>query len=99
MLGVHAAAGIADRNLAVQVRARAEDENLAEWVVDITSAAERDGSSRFVTGYAECVLLLSCCGQALLVPGHDVHVGSFYLSQWTWQDCASSAVCSSLLSG
>lgn len=38
--------------LHVQLRAKPEEENLAEWLVDITSEAERQGSDKFVTGYA-----------------------------------------------
>lgn len=35
----------------MQLRQKPEDENLAEWLVDITSEAERQGSDRFVVGY------------------------------------------------
>ena len=38
----------------LQLRAMSEDENLAEWVVDVTSEAERAGDDKFVTGYARC---------------------------------------------
>ncbi|KAK9808412.1 hypothetical protein WJX73_002001 [Symbiochloris irregularis] len=39
-----------------KIRAPGADENLAEWVVEVTSAAEKQGSDRFVTGYAESSL-------------------------------------------
>jgi len=35
----------------LQLRMKSEDENLAEWLVDITSEAERQGSDKFVVGY------------------------------------------------
>ena len=35
----------------VQLRMKSEEENLAEWLVDITSEAERQGSDKFVVGY------------------------------------------------
>ena len=39
------------RKWLLQVRLKTEDENLAEWLVDVTSEAERQGSDRYVTGY------------------------------------------------
>ena len=36
------------------VRQRGEDENLAEWVVEITSAAHKDSQDTFVDGYNGC---------------------------------------------
>lgn len=57
---------------ALQIRAPGDDENLAEWVVEVTSAAERQGSDRFVTGYAQCVpcLTMRLCGQTFRCPMH-----------------------------
>ena len=39
------------------VRRRGPDENLAEWVVEITSSAHRAQSDMFVEGYARCCSL------------------------------------------
>ena len=39
----------------VQLRMKSEEENLAEWLVDITSEAERQGSDKFVVGYNKSV--------------------------------------------
>ena len=41
------------------VRRRGPDENLAEWVVEITSAAHKAHSDMFVEGYAR--YCLQCC--------------------------------------
>ena len=35
----------------MQLRIKSEEENLAEWLVDITSEAERQGDDKFVLGY------------------------------------------------
>lgn len=43
----------------MQLRLKLEEENLAEWLVDITSEAERQGSDKFVAGYNRCSLLYS----------------------------------------
>lgn len=40
--------------LLVQVRRKGENENLAEWVVHITSEADCKGSNVFVTTYQKC---------------------------------------------
>lgn len=40
-------------NSCLQLRVKTEDENLAEWLVDVTSEAERQGSDKFVTGYEQ----------------------------------------------
>ena len=38
----------------LQIRRKADDENLAEWIVDITTEADRQGSDRFTTAYQTC---------------------------------------------
>ena len=43
-------------------RRRGEDENLAEWVVEITSAAHKDSCDIFVEGYSR----YACCCQPYL---------------------------------
>ena len=35
----------------LQVRRKADNENLAEWIVDITTEADRQGSDKFVEAY------------------------------------------------
>lgn len=37
----------------VQIRKKGDNENLAEWIVDITTDADRQGSDKFVTVYRE----------------------------------------------
>ena len=34
-----------------QIRRKADNENLAEWIVDITTEADRQGSDKFVEKY------------------------------------------------
>lgn len=34
-----------------QIRRKGDNENLAEWVVDITTEADRQGSDKFITTY------------------------------------------------
>ena len=36
----------------MQIRVKDEDENLAEWIVHLTTDADRQGSDKFVAGYA-----------------------------------------------
>ncbi len=36
---------------AAQIRRKADNENLAEWIVDITTEADRQGSDKFVETY------------------------------------------------
>ena len=38
----------------LQIRRKGDDENLAEWIVDITTEADRQGSDRFTTAYQAC---------------------------------------------
>lgn len=42
--------------MGLQIRKKGDNENLAEWIVDITTDADRQGSDKFVTTYRECVL-------------------------------------------
>lgn len=35
----------------MQIRRKADNENLAEWIVDITTEADRQGSDKFVDTY------------------------------------------------
>ena len=42
----------------LQIRPKGEDENLAEWIVDITTEADRQGSDRFLTAYQACACSL-----------------------------------------
>ena len=39
------------KGLGVQIRRKADNENLAEWIVDITTEADRQGSDKFVETY------------------------------------------------
>ena len=40
-----------------QIRRKGDNENLAEWVVDITTEADRQGSDIFVTTFQKCAAL------------------------------------------
>lgn len=42
--------------MVVQIRKKGENENLAEWIVDITTDADRQGSDKFTAVYRECAL-------------------------------------------
>ena len=44
----------------VQVQAKRADENLADWIVHITTDADRQGSDAFVQAYARCAVLVTC---------------------------------------
>lgn len=35
----------------MQIRKKGDNENLAEWIVDITTEADRQGSDKFVETY------------------------------------------------
>ena len=43
--------GRVTKGLGVQIRRKADNENLAEWIVDITTEADRQGSDKFVESY------------------------------------------------
>ena len=43
--------GRVTKGLGVQIRRKADNENLAEWIVDITTEADRQGSDKFVETY------------------------------------------------
>ena len=50
----------------MQVQQKRADENLADWIVYITTDADRQGSDAFVQAYARCAVLCSfsyvpCC--------------------------------------
>ena len=38
----------------VQIRRKGDNENLAEWVVDVTTEADRQGSDSFVSTFQRC---------------------------------------------
>lgn len=38
----------------MQVRRKGANENLAEWIVDITTEADRQGSDVFIDMYRQC---------------------------------------------
>ena len=50
----------------VQVQAKRADENLADWIVHITTDADRQGSDAFVQAYARCAVF--CCSFSVVVP-------------------------------
>lgn len=41
-----------------QVRRKGDNENLAEWIVDITTEADRQGSDKFVATYRRYISLI-----------------------------------------
>ena len=45
----------------VQVQAKRADENLADWIVHITTDADRQGSDAFVQAYALCAVICCSC--------------------------------------
>lgn len=45
------------RWLGMQVQQRRADENMADWIVHITTDADRQGSDAFVQAYARCAVL------------------------------------------
>lgn len=49
-----------------QVQAKRADENLADWIVHITTDADRQGSDAFVQAYARCAV--SCCSPCFVRP-------------------------------
>ena len=44
-----------------QIRRKGDNENLAEWVVDITTEADRQGSDIFVTTFQKCGTMHVTC--------------------------------------
>ena len=54
VLSVAMLSGLAASSWLAQIRRKGDNENLAEWVVDITTEADRQGSDIFVTTFQKC---------------------------------------------